>query len=278
MTKIKYNRLPFQILKWTLLSLLAFSLLYPFLWMIVTSFKPESDIIKFPPHLLNSTYTLNAYEAIWQRIPFLKYYRNTLVFAGLVTITSLFFDTMSGYAFARISFRGKKVMFLLVLGTMMIPFQVIMIPLFAELYKMNIINTYLGLILPRATNAFGIFMMRQFFITLPKGLEEAARIDGCSEFRIYWRIMLPLCKPAIISLAIFHFMYNWNDLLYPLLLTTSDEMRTLPAGLALFMGQHVIEYAILMAGACLSLLPIFIAYIFAQKYFVQGIAMTGLKG
>lgn len=278
MTRIKYNRLPFQMLKWALLSLLAFSLLYPFLWMIVTSFKPEPDIIKFPPKLLNSTYTLNAYEAIWQRIPFLKYYRNTLVFAGLVTITSLFFDTMSGYAFARISFRGKKVMFLLVLGTMMIPFQVIMIPLFAELYKMNIINTYLGLILPRATNAFGIFMMRQFFITLPKGLEEAARIDGCSEFRIYWRIMLPLCKPAIISLAIFHFMYNWNDLLYPLLLTTSDEMRTLPAGLALFMGQHVIEYAILMAGACLSLLPIFIAYVFAQKYFVQGIAMTGLKG
>ncbi len=278
MTKLKYNKLIFQILKWVLLSLLALSLLYPFLWMIVTSFKPEPDIIKFPPKLLNSTYTLTAYQSIWQRIPFLKYYRNTLVFAGLVTITSLFFDTMAGYAFARISFRGKKVMFLLVLGTMMIPFQVIMIPLFAELYKMNIINTYLGLILPRATNAFGIFMMRQFFITLPKGLEEAARIDGCNEFRIYWRIMLPLCKPAIISLAIFHFMYNWNDLLYPLLLTTSDEMRTLPAGLALFMGQHVIEYAIIMAGACLSLLPIFIAYIFAQKYFVQGIAMTGLKG
>ncbi len=278
MTRTYQKNLPFQMLKWILLSALALIVLYPFLWMIVTSLKPEPAIVKYPPRLFNSAFTIDAYQSIWQRIPFLKYYRNTLAFAGMVTITSLLFDTMSGYAFARLSFPGKNLMFLLVLGTLMIPFQVIMIPLFAELFKLKIINTYLGLILPRATNAFGIFMMRQFFVTLPKGLEEAARIDGCGEFRIYWSIMLPLCKPAIISLAIFHFMYNWNDLLYPLLLTTSDEMRTLPSGLALFMGQHVVEYAILMAGSCLSLLPIFIAYVFAQKYFVQGIAMTGLKG
>lgn len=168
-------------------------------------------------------------------------------------------------------------MFLLVMGTMMIPFQVIMVPLYIEIFKFGLINTYPGLVLPRATNAFGIFMMRSFFISLPKGLEEAGRIDGCTEFGIFRKIMVPLCKPAIVSLFIFHFMYQWNDLLYPLLLTTDDNMKTLPSGLATFMGTHVVEYGIIMAGACLSLLPILIAYFIAQKQFVQGIAMTGMK-
>jgi len=185
---------------------------------------------------------------------------------------------MSGYAFARLHFKGRNSLFVLVLCTLMVPFQVTMIPIFIEIFKMGLINTYLGLVLPRASNAFGIFMMRQFFLTLPKDLEEAGRIDGCNEFRIFWRIMLPLCKPALISLCIFHFMYNWNDLLYPLLLTTTNEMRPIPAGLALFMGQHVIEYSVLMAGATIALAPIITAYIISQKYFIKGIAMTGLKG
>lgn len=260
-----------------LLSLLVLFVAYPFVWMIFTSFKPEQEIMNFPPRLLGRVYTISAYRNIWGRIPFLLFYRNTVVFAGGVTLLSLLLDTMAGYSFARLNFKGKNVLFMLVLTTLMIPFQVTMIPLYTELFKMKLINTYAGLILPRATNAFGIFMMRSFFISLPKNLEEAARIDGCNEFRIYWNIMLPLCKPAVISLAIFHFMYNWNDLLYPLILTVSDSMRTLPAGLAMFMGTHVIEYSILMAGGCLSLLPIFLAYCLAQKYFVQGIAMTGMK-
>ena len=153
-----------------------------------------------------------------------------------------------------------------------------MVPLYSQLFHMKLLNTYLGLILPRATNAFGIFMMRQFFVTLPGGLEEAARIDGANAFQIYVRIMLPLCKPAMVTLTIFHAMYNWNDLLYPLILATKPEMKTLAAGLASFMGTHVVEYGIIMAGAVLSLLPIFIAYCLAQKAFVQGIAMTGMKG
>lgn len=176
------------------------------------------------------------------------------------------------------NFPGKNVMFLLVMGTMMIPFQVIMVPLFVEIYKFGLINTYVGMLLPRATNAFGIFMMRSFFVSLPKGLEEAGRIDGAGEFRIFGKIMVPLCQPAIVSLFIFHFMYQWNDLLYPLLMTTDERRKTLPAGLATFMGTHVVEYGVIMAGACLSLLPILIAYLVAQKQFVQGIAMTGMKG
>lgn len=266
------------VLKYVFLMILLVVILYPFIWMIFSSFKQEADIMSWPLQLLWREFTPIAYENIWSRIPFFNYYGNTLIFAGGVTIISLTFDTLAGYAFARLEFKGKNILFALVLATLMIPFQVIMIPLFYEIFKLKLINTYLGLILPRATNAFGIFMMRQFFVSLPKGLEEAARLDGCNEFKVFAKIMLPLCKPAVISLAIFHFMYNWNDLLYPLILTTKTEMRTLPAGLATFMGTHVIEHNVLMAGGVLSILPIFIAYCFAQKFFVQGIAMTGMKG
>ena len=238
-----------------LLIALLVIILYPFIWMLCSSFKTEADIMSYPPKLFWRAFTTEAYENIWARIPFLRYYGNTLLFAGGVTIISLTFDTMAGYAFARLRFKGKNFLFALVLVTLMIPFQVIMIPLFYEMFKLNLLNTFIGLILPRATNAFGIFMMRQFFVSLPKGLEEAARLDGCSEFTIFRKIML-----------------------YPLILTTRTEMRTLPAGLATFMGTHVIEHNVLMAGGVLAILPIFIAYCFAQKYFVQGIAMTGMKG
>ena len=152
-----------------------------------------------------------------------------------------------------------------------------MIPLFIEIHRLGLLNTYAGLILSRATSAFGIYMMRSFFVSLPKELEEAARIDGLNEFGIFLKIMLPLCMPALLSLGIFHFMYNWNDLLYPLMLTSSTEMRTLPAGLAMFVGEKVIEYGPTLAGTTLSIVPLLIAYIFAQKYFIQSIVMTGLK-
>ena len=261
-----------------LLSIGLIIMLYPFLWMLITSFKREADIRSFPPTLFSVNYTFENYINIWRRIPFLLYYRNTIIFASCVTMCSIILDSMAGYSFARINFKGKNILFVFVLLTLMIPFQVIMVPLYSELFHLKLLNSYLGLILPRATNAFGIFMMRQFFVSLPKGLEEAARIDGCSEFQIYKKIMLPLCKPALITLIIFHFMYNWNDLLYPLIIATKPEMKTLSAGLASFMGTHVVDYGIMMAGSIMSLLPIFAFYCFAQKVFVQGIAMTGMKG
>jgi multiple sugar transport system permease protein len=159
----------------------------------------------------------------------------------------------------------------------MIPFQITLIPLFLTVFHLGWLDTYQGLIVPRATNAFGIFLLRQFFVTLPRELDDAARVDGAGEFRIYWQIILPLSLPALATLAVFHFMYNWNDFLWPLVITSSPEMRTLPAGLTLFMGQHVIEHSILMAGAAISLLPLAIAFVFLQRYFVRGVAMTGLK-
>ncbi len=220
---------------------------FPFLWLIISSFKHEKDIISFPPRIFADSYTLDNYIKVWTTIPLLDYIKNTVIFAGGTVITSVFFDSLAGYAFARMRFKGKSVLFYFVLLTMMIPFQVFMIPLFIEVNLLGMLDTYAGLIIPRMTTAFGIFMMRSFFITLPDSLEEAARIDGLSEFNIFLKIMLPLSKPTLLSLGIFTLMNSWNDLLYPLILTSSSKMRTLPAGLALFTGQNISFYGPVMA-------------------------------
>ena len=250
---------------------------FPFLWLIISSFKHEKDIISFPPRIFADSYTLDNYIKVWTTIPLLDYIKNTVIFAGGTVITSVFFDSLAGYAFARMRFKGKSVLFYFVLLTMMIPFQVFMIPLFIEVNLLGMLDTYAGLIIPRMTTAFGIFMMRSFFITLPDSLEEAARIDGLSEFNIFLKIMLPLSKPTLLSLGIFTLMNSWNDLLYPLILTSSSKMRTLPAGLALFTGQNISFYGPVMAGTVISMLPLLVVYTFAQKYFVQGTAMSGMK-
>ena len=250
---------------------------FPFLWLIISSFKHEKDIISFPPRIFADSYTLDNYIKVWTTIPLLDYIKNTVIFAGGTVITSVFFDSLAGYSFARMRFKGKSVLFYFVLLTMMIPFQVFMIPLFIEVNLLGMLDTYAGLIIPRMTTAFGIFMMRSFFITLPDSLEEAARIDGLSEFNIFLKIMLPLSKPTLLSLGIFTLMNSWNDLLYPLILTSSSKMRTLPAGLALFTGQNISFYGPVMAGTVISMLPLLVVYIFAQKYFVQGTAMSGMK-
>ncbi|MDQ8566078.1 carbohydrate ABC transporter permease [Enterococcus faecium] len=250
---------------------------FPFLWLIISSFKHEKDIISFPPRIFADSYTLDNYIKVWTTIPLLDYIKNTVIFAGGTVVTSVFFDSLAGYAFARMRFKGKSVLFYFVLLTMMIPFQVFMIPLFIEVNLLGMLDTYAGLIIPRMTTAFGIFMMRSFFITLPDSLEEAARIDGLSEFNIFLKIMLPLSKPTLLSLGIFTLMNSWNDLLYPLILTSSSKMRTLPAGLALFTGQNISFYGPVMAGSVISMLPLLVVYIFAQKYFVQGTAMSGMK-
>ncbi len=263
----------------TFTGLLLFStvLAFPFLWMILTSFKPEATIAQFPPRLWPTALTLENYANVWQRLPFARMLLNSVVMAGGVTAVSLLFDSMTAFALARLKFPGRDAIFLVILVALMLPFQVMIIPLYVVVHDLGMLDTYQGLIVPRATNAFGIFLLRQFFVTLPREIDEAARVDGASEFGIYWKIILPNAKPALATLAIFHFMYNWNDFLWPLLMTSANEMRTLPAGLALFVGQHVVEYGVVMAGAVITLLPLLILYIFAQRYFVQGIAMSGLK-
>lgn len=261
-----------------LILILLVLVLHPFLWLLISTFKTEQELLKYPPTFLSDTYILSQYTNVWERLPLVQFFKNTIIFSVGVMIFSVFLDSMAGYAFARMRFKGRNVLFTLVLITMMIPFQVLMIPLFVEVYKFGLLDTYTGLILPRASSAFGIFMMRSFFISLPKDLEESGRVDGLNEFRIYWNIMLPLCKSSMITLGIFHLMNNWNDLLYPLMMTSSTDMRTLSAGLAMFVGQRTVEYGPTLAASMLALLPLLVVYAFAQKYFVQGTATSGLKG
>ncbi|WP_353648962.1 carbohydrate ABC transporter permease [Nakamurella sp. A5-74] len=265
------------VVRWPVLAVGVLLAVVPFLWMIFGSFRSEADLFENPAGLLPTHWTLHGYTAIWQELPFLRLLFNTFAFAGVTTLLCLLFDSMCAYALARIKFRGSTVAFWLVIATLMIPFQVTLIPVFIELFHLGWLDTYQGLILPRATSAFGIFMLRQFFLSIPRELDEAARMDGAGHFRIYWRIILPLAKPALATLAVLHFMNLWNDLLWPLVVTSSTDMRTLPAGLTLFGGQHVTDHAVLLAGATISLLPLAAAFFLAQRYFVAGIATTGLK-
>lgn len=257
--------------------LIAVTVLIPILWLLVSSFKNDVGVIKFPPRFFPEEWTLHQYLYVGDSIPIFEMTKNTVIFAGGVTVISLLFDSMAGYAFARMRFKGSKVLFSIILLTMMVPFQIIMTPLYIEVYKLHLLDSYLGLILPRATSAFGIYMMSSFFQGLPKSLEESGRIDGMSEFRIFWSIMMPLCKPALVSLGIFHFMNNWNDLLYPLMLTSSQNKRTLSAGLAVLVGNKVIKYGPTLAATMISLTPLLILYIFCQKYFIEGVATSGVK-
>lgn len=272
-SKIKFS----NILSGTVMILVLGIILFPFVWLVFGTLKPTQEIITYPPTIIPSNMTLDNYTRVWDSIPLLRYLLNTFIFSVSVVILSLLFDSMAGYAFARLRFKGKQALFIGVLLTMMIPFQVIMIPLFVLEFKINILNTFSGLILPRATSAFGIYLMRSFFISLPKSLEESARIDGLGEFGIFFRIMLPLCKPALISLGVILLINNWNDLIYPLMLTNNTEMRTISAGLAMFVGDKAIDYGAILASTVISIIPLVVLYLMFQKYFVKGIAATGIK-
>ncbi|MDR2303579.1 MAG: carbohydrate ABC transporter permease [Treponema sp.] len=257
--------------------LAAVIVLFPILWLIVSSFKNDKEVIAASPYFFPRTYTLMQYINVGSSIPLANMFRNSTVFAVTVTVISLLFDSLCGYAFARLNFYGKKLIFSIILITMMIPFQVIMTPLYIEEYRLSILDTLAGLVLPRATSAYGIYLMRSFFSKMPKSLEESSRIDGLSEFRIYWSIMLPQCKPALLSLGIFHLMNNWNDLIYPLMLTNSTNKRTLSAGLAILVGNKAVKYGPMLAATVISILPLLLVYVVFQKYFVEGIATSGTK-
>ncbi len=269
---------PTKVVKYVILLLFAAVAIYPFLWMICASMKSDSQILMYPSRLFMENMNLDAYQTVWKRIPMAMFYKNSILFAGSVTLGTLFFSSLAGYAYAKLNFKGKNLLFIITLTAMMIPFQVTMIPLFVELNFMKLLDTMGALILPRLCGAFEVFMMRNFFLTLPDELQEAARIDGCSEFRIYWNIMLPLCQAAFLSCGLFVFNANWNDLLYPMLLTSSDDLRTLQCGIALLVGKDLKEYSIMASASVLSVLPILVIYISMQKFFIKGITMTGLKG
>lgn len=263
-----------------LLLLLCFALLVvlPVLWMIFSAFKPAKEITKYPPTFFPSAFTAANFNRLSTRLRIVDYVKNSIIYALFTTIPSVFLCSLAGYGFARYTFKGRNLLFILVLATMMIPFQVTMIPLFFIVNKIGLYDTYPGLILPKLAAAISIFMMRSAFVSLPKELEESARIDGVSEFGLYWRIMLPQVKPTLITMLILGINGAWNDLMWPLLVTGDTRMRTLANGLALFIGSDTTEYGPAFAGALCSILPMLLLYIVGQKYFVEGTVTSGLKG
>lgn len=265
------------IIKYIVLLFLALVILFPVLWMFLSAFKPENLISTYPPTIIPPTWTTQNFKDVFRIIPVWTYIQNTVIYTVIVTFFSLVFNSMAGYAFARMNFKGKDVIFTILMASMMIPFQVIMIPLFMEIFYMGMFDTFAGLVIPKFAAVIGVFFMRSFFFGLPKQLEEAGRIDGLTEFGIFFRIILPLCKPAVVTQAVLSLNACWNDLLWPLLMTNSPEKRMLANGIIYFVGQNINEYAPAFAAGVISVVPILIIFLFGQKYFVSSIVSTGMK-
>ena len=274
---IKLNEIGWKVVVSILLVFLAFCMIVPIAWMVFGAFKQDTEIISFPPTFFVHNFTWDNFKKLFIRIDMWNYIKNSAIYAIGTTIPSLAVNCLAGYAFARYNFKGKNIIFLIFLATMMIPFQVIMIPLFLEVHTLGMYDNYAGLIIPRIASAYWIFLMRSSYQQLPKELEEAARIDGLGEFGIFLRVMTPQIKPALVTFIILNINGNWNDLLWPLIITSSAKMRTIANGLAMFVGSHTIEYGPAFAGGAISLIPMLIIYIFGQKYFIEGQISAGMK-
>jgi len=251
-------------------------MLFPFAWTVVTSISPGATLTS-APRLIPDDPSLAPYAELFARVPFGQVIVNSLIIAVASTVLQLITSAMAAYAFARLPFRGRGALFVLYLATMMIPFQVLIVPLFAEMKTLGLINTYAGAILPTIASAFGVFLLRQAMSTVPYDLDQAATLDGAGHFRIFFQIMLPLVRPALATLAVFAFLNTWNSFLWPLIILRTPTMQTLPVALSSLQGQFSTQWDVLMAGSVISIIPMFALYVFAQKYIVQGVAGTGLK-
>lgn len=266
-------------LSYVALALVTFLMIFPLIIVVIVSFTPNAVTQTWPPKIIPSAWTLDNYTSLFQRLPIGRELLNTIVFAGAVTIISVFFDSLAAYGLSRVDFKGRGILLAVLIATMMIPAMALLIPVYKLLGSMGLVNSYLGIIITRMADVGGIFLLRQFFISIPKDLDNAARIDGAGEFRIFAQIILPNAVPAILTVGMFNFMGNWNDLLWPLIMTSKPETRTITAGLAMLTGHgsSVTPYGVVMAGALISALPLLIVFFFVQKRFVEGIAMTGMK-
>lgn len=250
----------------------------PILWMLSTSLKPETMVVQSVPRWIPEVFTLDNYYGVLERASLFKWLLNSVIVAAAATVGVLIINSMAGYAFARINFPGRGIIFMMVIATMMVPAQVTMIPLFFMLNNASLLNTHLALVLPRLGVAIGVFMLRQFFLSLPQDLEEAAAIDGASRYRVFVQIALPLAKPALSALAIVTFIWAWNDFMWPLISISTQDMYTLPIGLSTLAGYYGREYGIQMAGAVIASCPVLLVFLIFQKQFIQGVALSGLKG
>jgi multiple sugar transport system permease protein len=252
--------------------------LTPFFWMIATSFKTKAGMFAMPPQWIPKDPTISHYRDLFEKVNFFRHFINSTIVAFAVTFFGLFLNSLAGFAFAKYKFPGRDRIFAILIIALMVPGQVTMMPVFLILKKFGLINSYWGLIVTGTVSVYSIFLVRQFVQTIPNELIESARIDGCSEFGIYWKIIIPLCKPVLATLGIFTFMASWNSFLWPLIVMIKEEMYTLPVALANLNGQHATDYGLLMAGAVVVVIPVIIGFLFAQKYIIEGISTTGLKG
>lgn len=264
------------------LIIVALSMLMPFLWMVSTSLKTLNAVFIQPKNWIQmfipTMFVWENYIDAFKVVPFVKFYMNSIIVGVAVTLGQILTSSLAAYAFSRLTFRGRDKLFFAYLATMMIPGSVTMIPAFVLMRLLGWVDTYKALIIPAMFSAYGTFMLRQFFMTLPKDLEDAAKIDGCGYFRIFWTIILPLSKPALATLTIFTFMANWSSFMWPLLVTNDLNMKTLPIGLEYFKSQYSTDWHLLMAGSVMAMLPIVIIFVFTQRYFVESLKLTGVKG
>ena len=263
---------------YTLLVVAAVVMVVPFLWMITTSLKGAHEVYRVPPTLIPSELHWENFTHVLDTVPFGRFYLNTIVVTTIITVSQVATAVLAAYVFARIQFPGRDIIFFLYLATLIVPTQVTMLPLFLIVSRLGWIDTYQALTMPFLANAFAVFFLRQFFLTVPVELEDAAKLDGCGRLRFLWQIMLPLSGPALATITLFIFLGFWDDYLWPLLVTNSTEMRTLAIGLRFFIDESGAQFNYMMAAALMAVVPIIIVFFIAQKQFIEGIALTGTKG
>lgn len=252
--------------------------IFPFIWMILTSFKTQLEAIKVPIVIFPKKWLIDNYTSIFDKVPFARMYFNTVMNAVIIVTVQLIFCSMAAYAFARIEFPGKNIIFVILLSVLMIPGSFFILPQYQIIQNLGLLNTMTALFLPNLFSIFGTFLLRQFFKALPKELEDAARIDGCSRFMTFYKIMLPLVRSGLVALGILTLRFAWNDLMWPLIVNTSPTKMTLAAGLSYLQGQYVTDYPVMMAGAVMSVMPLLILFAIFQEQFIEGIAIQGIKG
>ena len=268
-----------KIILYILLTIMAIAVITPFYWMIASSFKPEGEITSPNPKVLPSQIVLENYFSLFTSTFFVRWLGNSLIVSCSITVIGLFFCSLGGFGFAKYRFAGRDPLFLVILGSATIPLMVTIVPVFAWAAKLHLLNTYFILIFPFTANAFGLFFMRQYISSIPDEIIDSCRIDGCSEFRIYWQMILPVIKPALGALSIMLFLSAWGSYLWPLIMTMSNEMFTLQVGLATMYGSmHKVEYGVLMGGATIATLPVLILFLSAQRQFIAGLTYGATKG
>ncbi len=277
MKKTKQDRFV-QVCVYLVLLLITVVTLLPLVWMFSASFKLDSEVFSVPIQWIPKTFHFENYVRIWQKIPFGRFTFNSFKLTIIVTFIQVLTCSFAAYGFSKCKFRGRDTLFLCYIATIAIPWQIYMLPQYSMMQKLHLVDTHLGCILMQSFAAFGVFLLRQFYQSVPNELIEAARIDGLSEYGCYFRIVLPLAKPAIATLTIFTFVNTWNDFMGPMIYFNSEANKTIPLGIRMFIGQYSSEYQLIMAASVVALLPILILYVFCQRFFVQGIATSGLKG